>query len=112
MNFTFSTDSRWNPTKLMADITQLITPSSSNDSSTSAPASLQDRNISTTSGNILYPNNMIFNALHMIENELFYREEPQIEAIVRGGLVTQSLAYLVGDLWDFYETRTKTDKDT
>lgn len=97
----------------MADITQLVKPSESKAST--ANKSTEDDKTVSASGNVLYPNNnLVFSALNMIDNELFYREEPQIEPIVRGGLVTQSLAYLVGDLWDFYETetRTKTERDT
>lgn len=94
----------------MADITQLVTPGPSSAQTSANTAPSPDEKSLKSSGNVQSTNNLLFTALNMIDTELFYREEPPIEPpVVHGGLVTQSLAYLVGDLWDFYETNTKTN---
>lgn len=94
----------------MSDLTQMVTSSSSTEQPKSETPAVSPP-AATNTGNVAqHPNNVIFNALDMIDNQLFYREERQVEPPPRGGLVTESLNYLVGDHWNFYSTSDSSSK--
>lgn len=65
-----------------------------------------------SAGNTIHHNNVVFNALDMIQNEIFYREEERnIDQLSQGaGLVQKSLVYLIGE--DYHDFSSKSNKKT
>lgn len=65
-----------------------------------------------STGNTIRHNNVVLNALDMIQNEIFYREEERDigHTIPGAGLIQKSLVYLIGD--DYYDFSSKSNKKT
>lgn len=97
LNF-FKDSRRWMPTKILADLTSSGKSENESVETTSKTPPLKTSSVSSN-GNT-QQNNIIFNALHIIEHEIFYSErsieQEQIKYRDGAGLLEKSLIYLLG----------------
>lgn len=105
----FPDSSRWTPVKILSDLT---TSSSKKEEKDDRIHSDPVTPLGNSAGNTKRHNNVVFNALDMIQNEIFYREEERdIGLTIQGaGLIQKSLVYLIGD--DYYDFSSKRNKKT